>query len=58
MKWLLALPIIVPLITAALSLLVGRSRALQRLLGIAGALGPLALFIDWRKRRGRELTEV
>jgi multicomponent Na+:H+ antiporter subunit D len=38
MKWLLALPIIIPLLAAAVSLLVWRSRQLQRLLAIAGSL--------------------
>jgi multicomponent Na+:H+ antiporter subunit D len=38
MNWLLVLPIIVPLVTAAISLLAWRSRPLQRLLGVTGTL--------------------
>lgn len=41
MKWLLALPIIIPLSTAAISLLVWRSRQLQRLLAIAATFALL-----------------
>jgi multicomponent Na+:H+ antiporter subunit D len=38
MNWLVVLPIIIPLVTAAISLLAWRSRPLQRLLAVAGTL--------------------
>jgi multicomponent Na+:H+ antiporter subunit D len=40
--WLVATPVVLPLIGAALSILVGRSRALQRIVGI-GVLGALVV---------------
>jgi multicomponent Na+:H+ antiporter subunit D len=61
MKWLLVLPIIIPLMTAALSLLVWRSRALQRLLGTAGALALLAsalLLLLWVSEDGIQATQI
>jgi multicomponent Na+:H+ antiporter subunit D len=42
MKWLLVLPIIIPLSTAAASLMVWQSRRLQRCLATAGTLALLA----------------
>ena len=35
MTWLVPLPVVLPLVGAALSILVGRSRATQRVIGVA-----------------------
>lgn len=47
MTWLMPLPIVLPLIAAALSILVGRSRRAQRIVGIAtiGALVVIAVLL-------------
>jgi multicomponent Na+:H+ antiporter subunit D len=61
MKWLLVLPVIVPLVTAAVSLLAWRSRALQRLLGTAGSLALLAsglLLLQWVLENGVQATQI
>jgi multicomponent Na+:H+ antiporter subunit D len=61
MNLLLALPILVPLATAAASLIGWRSRRFQRLLGAAGAalhLGAAAALLAAVERRGIQASQV
>ncbi|HSE87300.1 MAG TPA: proton-conducting transporter membrane subunit, partial [Candidatus Binatia bacterium] len=61
MNWLLVLPIIVPLVTAAISLLAWRSRPLQRLLGITGTLALLGsglLLLSWVSEHGIQAVQM
>jgi len=61
MKWLLVLPIIVPLITAAVALLVWRSRLLQRALATVGTLALLAsslLLLRWVSENGIQAIQI
>src|SRR5688500_4750004 len=61
MKWLLVLPIIVPLITVAVALLVWHSRPLQRALATAGTLALLAsglLLLRWVSENGIQATQM
>jgi multicomponent Na+:H+ antiporter subunit D len=61
MSWLLVLPIIVPLVTAAISLLAWRSRPLQRLLGVTGTLALLGsglLLLRWVSENGIQAVQM
>ena len=61
MKWLLVLPIIIPLVTAAASLLVWRSRRVRRCLAAAGTLALLAsglLLLRLVSENGIQATQI
>ncbi|HEY7317390.1 MAG TPA: Na+/H+ antiporter subunit D [Candidatus Binatia bacterium] len=61
MNFLLVLPILVPLVTAALSLLAWRSRPLQRLLGATGTLvllGSALLLLGEVSERGVQAAQM
>jgi multicomponent Na+:H+ antiporter subunit D len=61
MSWLLVLPIVVPLVTAAISLLAWRSRPLQRLLGVTGTLALLGsglLLLSWVSEHGIQAVQM
>jgi multicomponent Na+:H+ antiporter subunit D len=61
MKWLLVLPIIIPLVTAAASLLVWRSRRVRRCLAAAGTLGLLVsglLLLRLVSENGIQATQI
>jgi len=61
MNWLLVLPILIPLATAALSFIVWRRGSLQRLLGVLGSAGVLAvsiLLLETVRRDGIQVSAI